>query len=306
MHRMSVGKKVHILGSAFLIAASLAVRAPSRAQAATECSDWKAGWILCEDFEGSDFLSNWDIGSNGGTWPDDQFVRCNSSGFNDSCAAWSNKLVFDNYWGYYGYDARRSFPPQSELYIRWYQYVSNPYQWGSHQDDDVLVHDPTGSFLLMYLTANQVDDGGGCDGTSGGMGKPAVITYQDRDWADLGNRCTKVNRYQNQGNDITLQPGKWYLFEWYIKLNTPGVSDGLTKLWVDDASQPIRTQTLRLSYTDMRWLRSGDAGLQPGQLRLLIFNQGCNAGAACPALLDQYQKWDQIVISTAPIGPWIK
>jgi hypothetical protein len=61
--------------------------------------------------------------------------------------------------------------------------------------------------------------------------------------------------------------------------------------------------TLCLSYSDMRWLRSGDAGLQPGQLRLLTFNQGCRLGTACPAVLDQYQKWDQIVISTSPVGP---
>jgi hypothetical protein len=155
----------------------------------------------------------------------------------------------------------------------------------------------------VSVAASRVDDGGGCDGMRGGLGKPAVINYQDLDWADLGNRCTKVNRFQNQGNDITLQPGKWYLFEWYVKLNTPGVSDGLTKLWVDDASQPIGTQTLRMSYTDMRWLRSGDAGLRPGELRLLVFNQGCDLGAACPAMLDQYQKWDRIVISTSPIGP---
>src|SRR5439155_17922791 len=165
------------------------------------------------------------------------------------------------------------------------------------------VHDPTGTFLLMYLTANQVDDGGGCDGTSGGLGKPAVINYRDLDWADLGNQCTKVNRHQTQGNDITLQPGHWYLFEWYIKLNTPGVSDGLTKLWVDDASQPISTQTLRLSYSDMRFLGSGDAGNRAGMLRLMTFNQGCRAGAGCPAMLDQYQKWDEVVISTSRIGP---
>ena len=61
-----------------------------------------------------------------------------------------------------------------------------------------------------------------------------------------------VNRTQNVGKDITLRPGTWYLFEWYIKLNTPGMDDGVTKLWVDDATVPIVTQTLRAVHTDIR------------------------------------------------------
>ena len=129
------------------------------------------------DFEQGDFLTNWGIESNLGTWPRDQFVRCDSFGFGGSCAAWSNNLVSDNFGGYYGYDARRPFPPQSELYIRWYKYISNPYQWGSYQDDDLLLYDP-GNSIAMYVTVNQADDGG-CDGTHGGTANPAVINYQD-------------------------------------------------------------------------------------------------------------------------------
>jgi hypothetical protein len=31
--------------------------------------------------------------------------------------------------------------------------------------------------------------------------------------------------------------------------------DGETRLWIDDASVPILSQTLRIEYTDMRWLK---------------------------------------------------
>src|SRR5439155_8738822 len=126
-----VNKKslIAVLGTVLLIGAGLVAGMPSgRAQNAGECSNPQPGWVLCEDFEQGDFLTNWGIESNLGTWPRDQFVRCDSFGFGGSCAAWSNNLVSDNFGGYYGYDARRPFPPQSELYIRWYKYISNPYQ----------------------------------------------------------------------------------------------------------------------------------------------------------------------------------
>lgn len=117
-----------------------------------------------------------------------------------------------------------------------------------------------------------------------------------------------MNRFQNQGNDITLETGRWYLFEWYLKMNTPGVSDGVTKLWVDDASRPISRQTLRLQHDDVRWLRSSDAGKQFGFLRLTVYHQRCDiypdtCPPSGPAILNQSQRWDHIVVSRSPIGP---
>ena len=256
--------------------------------------------LWCDNFEAGDYLTKWDIGSNRSTWPASEFVKCASFGFNGGCAAWTNYLLFDNAWGYYGYNASDYFPPQSEFYIRFYQYVSNPYTFGSLEDKSVILHDVSRS-LALYIATNR--SGGGCDGTAGTVGQPAFINYQDRDWPDLGGVCTKVNRFQNQGNDITLQPGKWYLFEAYVKFNTIGANDGIVKLWIDDASGPITTQTLRLYYTDMRFLRTGDAGKQASELQLTVYDQRCDNGAACAAQLNQSHKWDQIVISKAPIGP---
>jgi hypothetical protein len=232
------------------------------------------------------------------------FVKCDDGfGFHDRCAAWSSQLLYDDGWGYYGYDGRRSFAPQNEFYVRWYQYISNPYTWGTIEDKAVLLHDRANK-ITAYVGTNRVAE----SEAHASPGMPWVANYQDIDWADTGRQYTKVNRSQNQGKDLTLQPGKWYLFEWYVKLNTPGESDGVTKLWVDDASQPISTQTLRIHYTDMRWLRSGDAGKQFSVLRLLVYHQSCEVPRnTCPpkgpAVLDQSQRWDRIVISRNPIGP---
>jgi hypothetical protein len=262
--------------------------------------------IWCEDFEDGGFTRRWSVSSAKDTWPASQFVECadNGFGFKDRCAAWTNRLVFDNEWGFYGYDARTSFPPQSELYIRWYQYVSDPYTWGSLEDKALVLHDRRNAISAYVGTSRNhlptIRDSG--------PGVPFVSNYQDLDWSETKGQYTNVNRFQNQDRKIELQPGRWYLFEWYIKLNTPGASDGVTKLWIDDASGPVITQTLRMHYTDMRWLRSSDAGRQFDELRLTVYHQRCDgAPNTCPPngprILDQSHRWDRIVISRAPVGP---
>jgi hypothetical protein len=258
--------------------------------------------VMCDDFEER---SLWSIGSNKGTWPTSEFVRCGDAfGFRDRCAAWSNDLLFDGSWGYWGYDATRRFRPQSEFYVRWYQYISDPYTWGTFEDKSLMLHDPPGT-ITAYIASSRDQR---ASAPTSGPGKPFLANYQDVDWAEANGQYTRVNRFQNQGQDITLQPGKWYLFEWYIKLGTPGVSDGVTKLWIDDASQAIETQTLRMHYDDMRWLRATDAGKELSVIRPTVYHQRCDGTPnTCPpngpVILNQSHRWDRIVISTRPIGP---
>jgi hypothetical protein len=86
------------------------------------------------------------------------------------------------------------------------------------------------------------------------------------------------------------------------------VSDGATRLWIDDATRPVGEQTLRLAYDDMRWLRSGDAGKTFSSLRLSVYHQRCDwTPNTCPpngpSVLDQWQRWDHVAVSTSRIGP---
>jgi len=264
--------------------------------------------LMCENFEDGDFQERWDIGDHNGKLAPAQFVLCtgDSFGFHDRCAAWTNRLIFDHEWGFYGYDARRKFPPQSEFYIRWYQSSSNPYVWGTLEDKSFLIHD-RGNTITAYVGSNRDDLPTVRDS---GPGMPYIANYQDIDRAETAGLYTKVNRFQNQGRNITLQPGTWYLFEWYIKLNTPGQSNGIARLWIDDATKPISTQTLRMQYDDMRWLKADQIGKQFGEVRLTVYDQRCDIGRnTCPpngpSILDQSQRWDQIVVSKAPIGPMV-
>ena len=298
--------------TAFVILLALIALGPQRPHAAGQQIDGACrvhgsdgDLVLCDDFEAADVLQHWDVGSNSNTWPIADFVRCGDGfGYKDQCAAWSNRLKFDTFWGYWGYDAWRPFVPQKAFYVRWYQYVSNPYVWGTLEDKSLLLEDPTGTATAYVATSRNelpVEP-------DSGPGKPFVANYQDLDWPETGGRYTLVNRFQNQGNDITIKPGRWYLFEWYVKLNTPGVSDGVTKLWIDDASQPIVEQTLRLAYDDMRWLRTTDAAKQFAFVRLTVYDQRCDGSPnRCPpngpSILDQWQKWDHVAVATSPIGP---
>lgn len=302
------------LAGLLLAIASPVDRSPAIAQGVEpRCA--AAGWpqadlILCDDFDDGRFLQHWDIGSNFGTLPRSDFVLCDRGfGFHSRCAAWSNRLVFDTYWGFWGYDAWRRFPPQNEFYVRWYQYISNPYVWGTLEDKALLLHDPVGPNDAVTITAYVGTNRNALPTVpDSGPGMPFVANYQDRDWPETEWQFTNVNRFQNQGHNITLEPGRWYLFEWYLKMNTPGLSNGVTKLWIDDASRPISRQTLRLWYDDMRWLRTTDAGKRFGFVRLTAYNQRCDiAPQTCPptgpAILYQSQRWDHVVVSRRPIGP---
>lgn len=262
--------------------------------------------LLCDDFEDGTFEQTWDIGGHHGMFPISDFVQCtgNRFGFHDRCAAWSNYLSFDREWGFYGHDARTPFPPAPEFYVRWYQYISDPFDWGTLEDKSVMLHDQANT-ITAYVGTNRNHFPVVADS---GPGMPFVANYQDVDTPETGGLYTRVNRFQNQQRNITLKPGKWYLFEWYVKLNSPGFSDGVTKLWIDEATQPIGVQTLRMHYTDMRWLGARDAEKQFSVLRLTLYHQRCDGLLnTCPPngpwILPQSHRWDRIVVSKAPIGP---
>jgi len=306
MTRRALALLAFALGTAALVSGRVAGATPSPEPFCPGGSNPNPSVILCEDFEDEASRNLWDIGSNKDAWPLSDFVLCTdrSFGFRDACAAWSNRLVFDSEWGFYGYDARRAFPPQTEFYVRWYQYISNPFTWGSLENKSVLLHDPANS-LVAYVGTNRNHLP---TEPNSGPGMPFVANYQDLDWPETGGQYESVNRFQNQGRNITLVPGKWYLFEWHVKLNTPGASNGVTRLWIDDATEPVRAQTLRMHYTNMRWLRRRDAGKRFGEVRLTVYHQRCDGVPnTCPpngpVVLNQSHRWDQIVVSKAPIGP---
>ena len=65
----------------------------------------------------------------------------------------------------------------------------------------------------------------------------------------------------NQAPIVYTNSGSWYCVEMHIKLNTPGVWDGLWEMWLDDMGIDGRsgpaTPTLRSQYTDVLYRNSG-------------------------------------------------
>jgi len=66
---------------------------------------------------------------------------------------------------------------------------------------------------------------------------------------------------QNQGNNITLVPGKQYYFEVRFVLNTPGVSNGIFQMWINDCGATgicTGSPILRESRSDVLYRAAGD------------------------------------------------
>ncbi|MHC4738480.1 MAG: hypothetical protein ACYS9Y_06215 [Planctomycetota bacterium] len=86
----------------------------------------------------------------------------------------------------------------------------------------------------------------------------------------------------------SLHDGIWYCVEAHVKLNDPGVSNGIQEFWID-GNLEARRDSLNFvaSYTDYA-------------INAVLFENYWNSGS--PQLQERY--FDNIVVSTQPIGPW--
>jgi hypothetical protein len=255
--------------------------------------------IWCDDFDRGTALDTWspspwccDTDGDGVvTLAEMEFVACGAQGFKTACAAWTDEYRYGQHYA----DTTLPTLGLDELYIRWYVYISDPFRWDSTGDKSLMLLDNVGGSFNPYVAVSLW-----------GTGKPHIVVNNNavtpcvsQSTPDAnGYYPACVNRAQNVGDDMTLQAGRWYLFEWYVKLNTPGVANGVSKLWVDDASQPIVAQTLRASYSDIVFRTSID-GLRLLTTILLTAYANNREGA----LPSQYQKWASLVVSRARIGP---
>jgi hypothetical protein len=104
---------------------------------------------------------------------------------------------------------------------------------------------------------------------------------------------TKWNDFNNlkwlgfKGGGTPLDPGRWYMLEGHVKLNTPGASDGVFEFWLDGV--------LQASATDLNWVGTWtDYGINS----LFISNYWNNGSTQ-----EQDRFIDALVISTQRVGP---
>ncbi|WP_152971976.1 hypothetical protein [Desulfatitalea tepidiphila] len=85
----------------------------------------------------------------------------------------------------------------------------------------------------------------------------------------------------------SVMSNSWHLVEIHVKLNTPGLADGVFECWIDGR--------LEGGYSNLDW--TGE--WQEYGINAILFGNYWNGGA--PGYRERYL--DNIVISTAPIGP---
>jgi hypothetical protein len=90
--------------------------------------------------------------------------------------------------------------------------------------------------------------------------------------------------------------GRWAYVEMHIKMNTPGQSNGIWELWLNDCGTDGRctgTPTLRARHTTVEWQGPNDNK----QIRSIWFENWANPGSVGTELYDQI-----MVKTTGPIG----
>jgi hypothetical protein len=103
--------------------------------------------------------------------------------------------------------------------------------------------------------------------------------FQNLKWLGLRNGQTPIFN--------TSESGRWVCVEAHVRLNTPGKEDGVFELWVDGKLEAART--------DLNW--HGD--WQEYAINAFFLENYWNDGSG-----KRQARWfDNLVISTAPIGP---
>ncbi len=174
--------------------------------------------------------------------------------------------------------------PQKELWIRWYMRYEFGFQW-----DPLTHHKWIYVSPHYYVTTSE---------------PPVVFDWEGWDTASIwtvGGDCAGSNRCAStpgsgwntvmasgplDANGNRQSDGQWHAYEVHLKLNTPGIADGVAETWIDG----IR----RISATGIDFIRTG------GWTYLAMAE---NAGYAANGR-DAYVDYDDVVISTTGyIGP---
>lgn len=223
--------------------------------------------------------SNWDSISNG--WScvnrtktnltaDHYMIDCSSSTPNPSC---SLKIIFPEGWPAGGepYHCWNQFgSAKNEIYGQFYFKWSSGYTWNG------VVN------KLVYITP-----GPGATAAGDVLGVVNQKLQFRSQYAEVTNRSC------NTGYNPTINTNQWYKVTWHGIVNTPGESNGVMKVWIDD--------TLAMDYNNVKWLGSDDAGKGFYELSITPVYGGGNTSGPTKTK-DEYLWIDQTIVQSYPIG----
>jgi len=277
------------------------------------CSGSDPNVLLCEDFESKDALGLSPAGSGVGTWASENADVANSKGGIDTrTKGWAMRIrdgyphsicggvgvggtncaarsILQGGDGGNSAMADHSLAPgtgpgrgssYNEIYVRFYWKPLAGYVWNNNQK--MITWNP--------CCAN---DGGIVFGGSGRNDEWETCPFQSC------NVLSEGYLTQNQGNKYSMRNhvGNWTFVELHVKLNTPGVRDGVFEMWLDDCGPAgltfPSTPTLRARYTNVLWRPAGENRL----LGVVFFDIWGNPSDVGTVLIDQLK-----VTKVGPIG----
>lgn len=159
----------------------------------------------------------------------------------------------------------------TDLYIGAWMRYSSPFQFH-----------PIGHKVNFFILA-----GGntGCRNVAFGFSNGAYSATPQICWGG----GTYINYANRSGWDETAHLNEWHWYEMRIKVNTPGGSDGIAEMWIDDV--------LHLQYFNLRFRDVGDTAGYGAMQHTAEYGGG-------GSVINQNQFWwvDHSVISTTRIG----
>ena len=124
-------------------------------------------------------------------------------------AAWSKPNPQINTVGIY-----KDFPAQSEAYIRYWVFTTG------------FTYSTPGTKGIYWKGTPGIPNG-----TSIHWNGSREPGWGGQVWADVN--YGSVNFLPNTGNHKVMANDTWYCVEEHVKLNTPGIADGVVEVWVD-------------------------------------------------------------------------
>jgi hypothetical protein len=263
------------------------------------CKNAPAGTIFCDDFEDGIALDKkyFEINTNGGDFiVMDKIGRDNSHGIRikwqkgEVSAGGLSKSFGKTPDSYIGKNA--SAPTQQFDEIYWRMDVKAQPGWTGGGPAKLsralcLANSNWAEGMMAHLWS------GGKDNAFLGMDPASGIG------SDGKLKSTKYNDFNNlrwlgwkQGiTDMfsDANAGKWYCVVGHVKLNTPGLKDGVFEFWIND--------TLQASNTNIDWHGTWNNDPNNMHINAIFFENYWNDGSP----VDQERYFDNIVIGTKPL-----
>jgi hypothetical protein len=284
--------------SLILLVAAIACLFPNAF--ADECDNWQSAhpeWIFCDDFETTEPMVQsgryFEYGDDEGDCVVVDGVGIDSSrGLRTifqqgEVGAGGMKLAFGrNPNAYMNKQNIRPTEDFREIYYRMYLKMQDGWQGSPAKLSRATVFTSASDWrqaMIAHLWSDADEhlllDPASCVNSSGAVECTTYNDFNHLDW--LGNRSGTTPIF------ATDHSGVWYCVEHHVKLNDPGERNGVQEFWID-GSLEARRDSLDFVGTYTAYA-----------INAVFFENYWNSGST--RLQERY--FDNIVVSTAPIGP---